>query len=274
MKVGISSHYLSRIGVLLITTLLLSPLLALVISAISDPSAFDTAFPGKGAMILLAKTLFFSFSVALVGLFIAVPTASILANIDGKKGQILRLLAVSPIAIPPYLHALAWQRFFQSLGVSSEGDIIALWVEVLARLPILVAAALVGFAYLSPVVRDASKIYSDPALGFFRLTLPQMIVPLIIGVCIVLLFSINEYGLASLFMRSSYPLEIFARYSATGDSGNTLLFALPLMLLTATLVMIAITSLSRLSMPSSFSFAKADAVVFSVLKTDFLFTKP
>ena len=257
----VSSHYLSQIGVLLIVILLLSPLLALIISAISDPSALNSVFPEKSAIILLAKTLFFSFSVALGGLLIAVPAASILTNIDGKKGQILRLLAVSPIAIPPYLHALSWQRFFQSIGISSDGDIVALWVEVLARLPILVAAALVGFTYLSPLVRDATKIYSDPALGFFRLTLPQLKVPLIVGVSIVLLFSINEYGLASLFIRSSYSLEIFARYSATGNSGSTLLFALPLMLLTAILVMIAITSLSRLSIPPSFE--KHDTVLFS-----------
>ena len=163
----------------------------------------------------------------------------------------LRLLAVSPVAVPPYLHALAWQRWLQSLGLPTQGDIVAFWVETLARLPLLVAATLIGFAYLHPTARDAIRIYANPARGFLKLTLPQLRAPLLAGVCIVLLFSINEYGLSSLFMRSTYSLEIFARYSATGDSGEALLFALPIVLLTATLAMIAVTSLSRLSVPSA-----------------------
>lgn len=240
-------------GIILITVIILSPLLALVVNLIFGYTILDPLCSGEGALELFLNTILFSLSVTIAGLSIAVLSASILANIGGKKGQVLRLIAVSPIAIPPYLHAMAWQHFLQSLGLSSQGDLVAFWVEMLARLPLLVAAALVGFAYLNPMVRDAGRIYSSPVYGFFKLTLPQMKAPLVVGFCIVLLFSVNEYGLASLFMRSSYSLEIFARYSATGDSGDALLFALPLVLLTATLAMIVVTSLSQLSIPSAFS---------------------
>lgn len=254
-------HPLVWVGIIMITGLMLSPLMALSVNIISGYDTLDSVWSGEGLLGLLLNTIFFSLGVTVSGFFIAVPAASVLANISGKKGQTLRLLAVSPIVVPPYLHALAWQRWLQSLGLPTQGDMIAFWIETLARLPLLVAATLIGFAYMHPMARDAVRIYANPARGFLKLTLPQLKAPLIAGFCIVLLFSINEYGLPSLFMRSTYPLEIFARYSATGDSGEALLFAFPIVLMTAALAMIAVTSLSRLSVPSA--LGRNDTILFA-----------
>ena len=250
MSVKKPNSYLLHIGLLLIVGFMLSPFLALFVNLLFGYSEALHIVPSISLLLSLANTLLFSLGVILFGLLIAIPAASVLANIEGRRGELLRLLAVAPLAVPPYIHALAWQQCFGSLGLSTGGDIVALWVETLARLPLLLAATLVGFAYLNPTANSATRIYANPLRGFLSITLPQLKASIIAGLAIVLIFSINEYGLPALFLRSSYALDIFAQYSATGESRQVLLMALPLVLLSATVAIIAISSLSKLSTPT------------------------
>ncbi len=241
--------YLPFIGVILTVGFMLSPFLALFVNLLFGYGEVHIT-PSLKLLLSLANTLLFSLGVILFGLLIAIPAASILVDIEGRKGELLRLLAVSPLAVPPYIHALAWQQWLQSLGLPTGGDVVALWVETLARLPLLLAATLVGFAYLNPMANSATRIYANPSRGFLKITLPQLKSSIIAGLAIVLIFSINEYGLPALFLRSSYALDIFAQYSATGNSREVLLMALPLVLLSATVAIVAINSLSKLSTPT------------------------
>ena len=234
-------------GALLITGFMLFPLMALMGKVISEYPTHPFSWFGKDTIELLLCSILFSLGVSVSALLIAVPAASILTNIGGWQGKAFRLLVVSPVVVPLYIHALAWQRFLQSLGLPTQGDFVAFAIETLARVPLLIAATLIGYAYMHPTAEDAMKVYSDPVRGFLHITLPQLKAALIAGCCIVFLFSLNEYGLASLFMRSTYSLDIFIRYSATGDSAGALLFAFPLILTSAILTMIAVTSLSKFS---------------------------
>lgn len=249
MSIRKPHSYLLRIGVLLIVGFMLSALLALTVNLFFADDGLHITLSLK-LLLSLANTFLFSLGVILLGLLIAIPAASILVDIEGRKGEILRLLAVAPLAVPPYIHALAWQQWFGSLSLPTGGDMVALWAEALARLPLLLAATLVGFAYLNPMANSATRIYANPSQAFLHITLPQLKPSTIAGSAIVLIFSLNEYGLPALFLRSSYALDIFAQYSATGNSQEVLLMALPLVLLSVTVAFIAINSLSKLPAPT------------------------
>jgi len=249
MSIKKPHSYLLQIGVLLAVGFMLSALLALIVNLLFADDELYIMLSLK-LLLSLANTFLFSLGVILLGLLIAIPAASILVDIEGRKGEILRLLAVAPLVVPPYIHALAWQQWFGSLGLTTSGDMVALWVEALARLPLLLAATLVGYVYLNPTANSATRIYANPSRAFLYITLPQLKPSIIVGSAIVFIFSINEYSLPALFLRSSYALDIFAQYSATGNSREVLLMALPLVLLSVTVVVIAINSISNLPTPT------------------------
>ena len=249
MSIKKPHSYLLKIGVILTVGFMLSAFFALIANLLFADDGLDITLSLK-LLSSLVYTFLFSLGVIVLGLLIAIPAASILVDTGGRRGEMLRLLAVSPLAVPPYIHALAWQQWFGSLGLPTGGDMVALWVEALARLPLLLAATLVGFAYLNPIANSATRIYADPSRAFLHITLPQLKPSIIAGLAIVLIFSLNEYGLPALFLRSSYALDIFAQYSATGNSREVLVMALPLILLSVTVAIIAINSLSKLPTPT------------------------
>jgi iron(III) transport system permease protein len=232
-------------AVAVVAVLICAPLLALGLdlAAATKPMDLEHILPGSRAGLLLLNSLLFSSGAILLGLLLAIPAASILMDISGRGGHLLRILAVAPIAVPPYLHAMAWQRLSEAAGVSASGIGVAFWVETSARLPLLMAAVLIGLHVADAGSRDAARIYVSRMRTLVFITLPQARPAMVAGACIAMVFSLNEYGLPALFQRHTYALEIFTEYSVSGNSVDTMLVALPLVLLS---VLFAATAIDRL----------------------------
>jgi len=228
--------------------LVCAPLLILCIELLADIHSITLgkAWPGARGVLLLLDSFSFSLAVTLLGLLVAIPAVSLLMDISGRSGRLLRLLAVAPVTVPPYLHAMTWQRLVESVGASSQGFTIAFMVEAASRLPLLLAAVLIGFHFIDPMSRNTALIYASRVRTLMTIILPQARPAVIAGACIVMVFSLNEYGLPALFQRHTYALEIFAEYSVSGNSVDTLLVALPLVLLSVLFAVIAIRALSAL----------------------------
>jgi len=233
---------------IVVAGLVCAPLLILCLELLSNIHSIDMgkAWPGARGGLLLLESFSFSLGATLLGLLVVIPAAALLMDIPGRGGRLLRLLAVAPVTVPPYLHAMAWQRLIDAVGSSSQGFAVAFVVEAVSRLPLLLAAVLIGFHFIDPMSRNTALIYASRVRTLMTITLPQARPAVIAGACIVMVFSLNEYGLPALFQRHTYALEIFAEYSVSGNSVDTLLVALPLVLLSVLFAVIAIRALSAL----------------------------
>ncbi len=239
------------VATIVVAGLVCAPLLVLCMELLwtADSINLGKAWPGTRGGLLLFESFFFSLCVTILGLMVAIPAASLLMDVTGYSGQLLRLLAIAPVTVPPFLHAMAWQRLLESIGASTQGFAVTFAVEAAARLPLLLAAVLIGLHFVDPRARNAALIYAGRARTFFSITLPQARPAIIAGACMTMVFSLNEYGLPALFQRHTYALEIFAEYSVSGSSVDTLLVALPLVLLSILFAVIAIRALSSLPSP-------------------------
>ncbi len=236
--------------------LVCAPILALCVELVSGSTALSIQhiWPGRRGSMLLFESLVFSVFTTLTGAVIAISAASLLADISGCLGGLCRLLAIAPIAVPTYLHALSWQHLVERFGLSGQGATIAFLIETVSRLPLLVAACLIGLATVDPLARKAALVHTNAVKTFLFVSLPQARPVIIAGACISLIFSLNEYALPALFQRHTYALEVFVEYSFSGNSVDTFLKALPLMLLTTVAAILAINFMIKL--PSVFSLEK------------------
>ena len=223
-----------------------TPLLALIADSMDYP--FSTvACLHLSDWKLFLNTLLFSLTAIAVSTLIALPVAYILGTFHGYLGRFLGLLLISPIMMPSYIYALLWQEMLQIADLPSEGVLVAFFIEVLVRFPLLLMAAFIGFASIPSALLDAGKIFIHPVLYLFRVILPLIRSHLSAGVSLSVLFSINDYALPSVFMRHTYALEIFARYSAVGKGGESFLYALPLIILSILLSYILLYLVPKLS---------------------------
>jgi len=240
-------YFIERILVWSILFIISAPLVALIFEVSTNNSSLNVVWLNFIDWKLFFNTLLFSLGVISVTLLIALPVAFILSTVQGYKGKLFSLFLISPITIPSYLYALTWQQILQLLGLPTDGVFIAFFIEVLARLPLLIMAALIGLASIPISLHEAGKIFANPVLYFIKIIIPLIKNYLFVGVSISLLLSINDYALPSIFMRHTYTLEIFARYSATGKGYESFLFALPLILISLLLSSRILYTIPRLS---------------------------
>jgi iron(III) transport system permease protein len=84
-----------------------------------------------------------------------------------------------------------------------------------------------------------------------RVVLPLAGPYLLAGACLLLVLSLVDYSVPSLFSVTTYSLEVFAEFSTSHDAGAATLIALPLLVVTAVVVILLQHLLRRTSVTGS-----------------------
>jgi iron(III) transport system permease protein len=198
--------------------------------------------PSGRRLILLARSLGLSFAVATGTMAIGVPAAIYLWRWNTGLPARLRWLVLPLIAVPPYIHALAWSAaahgfngFLQSNGIAGipfQGWSASWWVQLMALTPLAVGLSLMGLEAVEPALIDSARLMATDYRTLKRIVLPLAAPQILAGAGFVFLLSITDYSVPSLFQLNVYSLEIFAEYSATGEPARAFLLAVPLLLIT------------------------------------------
>ena len=209
--------------------LVLSPIVYTVIQA--------TGVSARGAVELLVRPLVGRLLLNTVALIVAasVTTAVIGAaaawlvertDLPGRK--VWGVLAVAPLAIPPFISSFAWVSL--SNGLQDFGG--ALLVVTCAYYPLVylpVAAALRG---LDPSLEETARSLGQSSWGcFFRVVLPQLRPALYGGILLVALNALNEYGAFALLRFQTFTTALFDQFRAGFDGPELSLLAVVLLLL-------------------------------------------
>ena len=192
---------------------------------------------------LLLRSLRIAGGATLVALALGVPTGVILI----RGALLLRLplaaLAAVPLFIPPYVLAGAWISALDPAGwphgviatlfgpetrlsvFSASG---AAWCLGVSFFPIITGLLAAGLVSAARELEDAARL-STGRWGVLRhAVFPQVRGHVLAAALLVLLFSLVRYDVPSLLGVNTYPVEIFAQFSAFYDIEAAVATAVPL----------------------------------------------
>jgi len=159
----------------------------------------------------------------------------------------LRWLPLAYLAVPGYVHALAWGRLDEVLGAAPHlpAAVTTWWVQVMSLLPIGVGLALVGLRTIDHRLIDAARQGGSDLSALRRVILPLASPHIVAAASLVFVIVLSDYTVASLFQSGVYALEIFAEFSASHDPLSAFATALPLLVTAAVVLTLVKPSIDR-----------------------------
>ena len=171
---------------------------------------------------------------ALGALLIAAPLAFLTGRADLPGRRFLSALALTPLALPPYVVALALRPWLpSSLPLASASLVMAF---SLYPLPFVFLRA--GLASVDPSLEEAGFLARGTLATIRYVTWPLVAPWCIAALGVVFLLGLGEFGTPALLGIPVYPGLITLRFAATYDAAGAALAALPL--LAVVLVLLAI----------------------------------
>src|SRR5271156_2690433 len=210
---------------------------ALVVLPIGFTIIQATGVSARDAVDLLVRPLVGRLLFNTVGLIVAASATCALigaasawlverTDLPGRK--VWAVLAVAPLAIPPFVSSFAWV----SLSDALQDFAGALLVVTCAYYPLVylpVAAALRG---LDPALEETARSLGQTSWGcFLRVVLPQLRPALYGGMLLVALKTLSEFGAFALLRFQTFTTELFAQFRTGLDGPESSLIALVLVAL-------------------------------------------
>jgi iron(III) transport system permease protein len=202
--------------------------------------------------ILLGRSLSIAVFATLVALALGLPSAVALASRDLPFRKFFYLLVLIPLLIPPYIMAGAWIHllaadgfinrslaafFGPSVRLSVFSQAGCVWCLGISHFPIIAIILATGLSKIDRNLQDIAHL-STGRWGVFRhSTLPQIFPHLMASICLVIIFVLGRYGVPSLLGFNTYPVEIFAQFSAFYDENVAIATALPLIAVVVILIL-------------------------------------
>ena len=254
---------LSNVITTAVLVVLFFPLIQLLVSTISDTvtGAADVGLilPFGRRFTLLVNSLGLAGSVAISVTVIGFLCGTLLLGEEkGVLGAIKwGFLMTAPV--PPYIHALTWSNFIRLvqnlLGVYGDwmqlsGFPMSYCVNVLAYLPLGVGLAMVGLSLVEAPAVEAARLVKGDYEVFTRGVLPLALPTVFTSIGLIFILVITDFSVPTLHSFNVYSLEVFSEFSASNNSGNSLLLSVPMILTTLVLLVYTVKGL-RLTTQSS-----------------------
>jgi iron(III) transport system permease protein len=211
------------------TALVLSPIAFTVVQAtgVSAEDAAELLFRSVVGR-LLVNTITLVVAASATTAAVGAATAWLVERTDLPGRRAWAVLAVAPLAIPPFISSFAWV----SLSNGLQDFAGALLVVTCAYYPLVylpVAAALRG---LDPALEETARSLGQTSWGcFFRVVLPQLRPALYGGVLLVALKTLSEFGAFALLRYETFTTELFAQFRTGFDGPPLSLLAVVLLVL-------------------------------------------
>lgn len=214
------------------------------LGVIKEPSSISRILLDGRQLVLLGRSLLIAALSALVALILGVPVALALAARDLPIRRFFWFLTLIPVLIPSYVMAGAWLHLLSPNGWLNTslkaicGPSSSLKLQSLPGcavclgftfFPIIALMVTTGLSQLDGSLQDAARLHANRWAVFWHATLPQIRHHLAASICLVVVFVLGQYGVPSLLGINTYPVEIFAQFSAFYDQPAAMATSLPLM---------------------------------------------
>jgi len=228
-------------------------LVQFIISVFEQQSAVTNILIDTRQLVLLGRSVTIALSATVIALVVGLPAAIILAAKDLPFRKLFYFLVLIPVLIPSYVMAGAWIHLLSPAGSVNRmlaacfGPTVKLslystagcaWCMGISFFPVIAVILAAGFSKLDSNLQDIARLSTNRWGVFWHSTLPQILPHLIASVCLVVIFVLAQYGVPSLLGINTYPVEIFAQFSAFYDDTAAVATALPLTVLVVFLILL------------------------------------
>jgi len=174
-------------------------------------------------------------------LIIGIPLAFCINGFS--KNKILFLsISVIPLLIPPYIHAIVWNKFglfidkyFYTLNIHGlKGSILIL---TLSYFPLIVLVTFCGINSIDKNQIEVGLLIYDRRFIIRTIFLPLILPYIFSGAIFVFVFSIVDFGVPDMLRLNVYPIEIFIQFSAFYDERSAIILSFPLIIITIFLIL-------------------------------------
>ncbi len=212
---------------------------ATIPAIISDPGILNLLLPSGRRFDLLIHSLTLASLTALITTGFGFLVALALTTGRLSRWPSLRWFSLVLAALPPYVHVLVWTQALAWLTTTVsqqplqppplQGLAIAVWVEIMAWLPLATALALIALVMLPRETIETARTYRRDFAVLTRIVLP-LAAPMLMGAgCLIFVLALTNYEVPSLFSITTYSLEIFAEFSTSHEVARVALIAVPLL---------------------------------------------
>jgi iron(III) transport system permease protein len=176
----------------------LSPLLRVLAAAVWDESGLTlrhlAAFAARPLLVeSLLNTLLAGALVVFFGSLIGVPLACLTARYAFRGKGVLDTLAVLPLAIPPFVGALAFQHVLGPGGTRGLAGVVL--VQTAHSFPLIMLNTAWALAGMDPALAEAARNLGASRLGVFRRVLLPLALPgLAAGACLTFIRVLDDLG--------------------------------------------------------------------------------
>jgi len=161
-------------------------------------------------------------------------------DIPGRRAWMVAL--VLPLAIPEFVSSFGWVSFFPGI----RGFWGALLVTVAAYFPFVFLPAAAVLRGTDPALEETARSLGLSAWSaFWRVTAPQLRLPVLGGGLIIALHLLAEYGAFAQLRFPTFATEIYAEYQLGFDGANAAVLSLVLVALSLALLFAEVLARGR-----------------------------
>jgi iron(III) transport system permease protein len=226
MKDSLAKWHLSSS---LLAGLLLLPIISIFFTAVGDSDELFTHLLSTVMPTYAINTVIITTNVVLLTLLLGVPTAWLIAMCDFPSKTILQWALVLPLAMPSYVMAYIYTDWFDFAGpvqtwlrewlVLQPGQYWFPDIRTVSGASIVLALVLYPYVYLMcraafmeqsvSLLQSARLLRCTPWQSFFRVSLPLARPALAVGVSLVAMETIGEFGTMSYFAVNTLTTAIY-----------------------------------------------------------------
>ena len=235
-----------------------APLLAMFTASVTIDGTlslmhYQALASSRRAWALLGQSLTLSSLTALCGTALGVPLGVLLGKTDLPLKRLFVVLFTLPLLLPPYLLAVAWSVVLGRGGWLSEmagvslaevgpAGLFGLGGSVLVLTTVFMPVAmLLTMAYLrtvDPHLEEAGRLVARWPRVLSGITLPMIRPGLVWAALLIFLLAVGEVSVPMYLRYDVFPVEILTQFSAFYDFGAATAAAVPLALLTVTVLVV------------------------------------
>ncbi len=222
---------------------------------------------------LLRTSLVLAGGATAIATALGVPVGFTLARVPLRGAHVWRLLLLAPLAIPPYVMALAWMLATGPVGPLARvvpPDVLGRWAYSTSAAAITLGVCFFPLGMLGTEAalrrvsgrgEDAARLVAAPVRVFTRITLPLVAPTISAALLMVFTLALTEFSVPGLLRVRVYTTEVFTAFSAYYDFARATALAIPLMI--AVLVLAGGTTFAVQSGPRSGPRSSASSKVDS-----------
>ncbi len=223
------------------------------VGLVKEPAVLANVLLNSRQAVLLGRSVLIASLTTLVAVLLGVPVAIALSSRDLPLRRFFWFLTLVPVLIPSYVMAGAWLHMLSPNGWVNTGLKAMYGAGVTLKLqsltgcvlclgfsffPIIALMVTTGLLQLDGGLQDTARLHTGRWGVFWHSTLPQIKHHLMASICLVMVFVLGQYSVPSLLGINTYPVEIFAQFSAFYDQTAAMATSLPLMFVVVVLIIL------------------------------------